>query len=506
MKKLQFLFLFLLPFTVFSQYTKEWELTEIGNNQMELKYASKVLLQKNGKLFSSYTSKTKGIAIARINSEGYVEYFYPYNFSSASQDLTAYYGNDREFSIDESDVNSFEIVESSNNVTYTNAYHISGTTFKIPLNILIIEEGTPLLNWLQDIKNLERRFSCLNIHYPGEVPTFCDTVWLGNLDNTNKLQDYKLLRSNVFNSSRVSGVLTPDTIPLNIGTPIGVPIASKLVKDSVYVMVVAAKELIKSEPVDISFRFFNHSLQDVSRFKIPAAQFAEKDRNFTIRDILVINETIYFVGATYTNEKHSFGLIGKVNTDGSNFSYSVNDKEGTFYKSLKVLDSSTFLVVGAIQNMNSVVSSNGYCIEYSQGLLKIADLIIESSGKDTLFGVEPISKNEFVVCGSKNDGPYIGSYKKDPNTNVSETTNNAEFLASISNKTLKLLFTNLDAEESTIRLYTVNGMYIKNLHTGRICKNQPISSTLEDISTGVYFIITQIGSKIMSHKLFIQNS
>jgi|GEM_PF-2125650 len=494
MKKIKFLLVFLLPISVFSQYSEVWKVTDKLYESVNKPYeVSKIKVGLNGSIYTSLANIPKVPQLSNVNNSGEVLSLF-YNDVSKATAIAQNKENTLVFYVDESNPNKFLLQEGNLQIRYYNLLQSEDVkeTYSYPIThpkSFPIFYDSPLLSKKQNL----RRFSVVFDDDFGLA--YADTVWLGNVFDGKRIQNYIFSKSGVFNENEKNFFLSPDTLSNDQNQAIGVPVAIRRFSNKDFLVVIASEDVPSSKPVDISFRIVDSNRIERSRFKIDASKMNLNGGNVTIRDVELIGDVIFMTGFTYSNTGIKHPFFARINRDGTMLSYKSLSNNAELKRLVKLNDNTLLAVGKTLTKSGSDIVSKRYLVELTSDLSVNQSVEFSGEGNGYLNDVAVSPEGDVYVGGSQNGLPYLAKVVNNVTSvqtpqPVASTMPNEVFIhpnPAKSTVTISLLNT-IDGNGS-VKVYSMDGSLVATFFEGVFSQQKDFTFSVASLPSGSYSIL-----------------
>jgi len=494
MKKLLSLILFLIPISVFSQYSEVWKVTdklyESVNKPFEV---SKIKIALNGSIYASLTNIPKFPQLSNVNNSGEVLSLFYNNVSKATA-IAQNADSSLVFYVDESNPNKFLLQEGNLQIRYYNLLQSEDVkeTYSYPIThpkSYPIFYDSPLLSKKQNL----RRFSVVFDDDFGLA--YADTVWLGNVFEGKRIQNYIFSTSGVFNENEKNFFLSTDTLEGDQNQAIGVPVAIRRFSNQDFLVVIASEDVPSSKPVDVSFRILDSNFKETFRYKIDASKLNLNGGNLTIRDVEILGDVIFMTGYTYTNSGIKHPFFARINRDGTMRSYKSLSNNAEMKRLVKLNDNTLLSVGKTVTTVGNEVVTKRYLVELTSDLSVNQSVEFSGEGNGYLNDVAVSPAGDVYIGGSQNGLPYLAKVAKNVTSvqapqPITSTMPNEVFIhpnpakSSVSLTLPQALYGN-----GSIRLFTMDGSLVATFFEGVFSQQKDFTFSVASLPSGSYSIL-----------------
>lgn len=511
------LFIFLnFPFSLFPQYTEVWKGDFNYDAKEKNSFASKIKIAL-GKNIICVTSigKTEKTIFSTFTLEGKLLKENRPSFFWEQSEFNKQLGIYDEQYQSLNSINKFDLIETLSGFGF---YSItSSKSFYKPFLVQLNLDTNSFFNGFNsnsDTLTRTRNYSA--ILGDDNTSIMADTVWFGYGNGEVKIQNYFLHEQTVDpRNYKKLIVLSPDTISADNLIANLVPVAIKRSEDNRLVVIIASEEKESSEAIGVSCRIVDENFQEVKRFFLPPELFNLNGKLLSIKDAIVTKNSIYFVGNVYLYNSSSNALIAKCDLDGSNFKSTTISNEGSVFKSIEILNDTTIIAVGASKNVTHQSNTHKFLAEFDEKVDIRFTKEWSTNNQDTLYDIERVNNNEFIVVGSEDGFPFMEKLQKYTVSSVRNYNeqssgidlNYSYILPNPAAYSFVIKFIPTSKEELTLFLIDNEGKFIIERLLTNVVPNLENSFTIStsDLINGMYTVVIKQGNKLISTKLVVIN-
>ncbi len=494
MKKLQFFILFLLPISVFSQYSEVWNINTEFNDPINQPYmVSKIEIADNGTIYTSLASVTRVLNLAGSNSEGKKLFSFTNNITNAVSVIQST-ENPLDFYVDETHPNKFLLQESSLYVRYYNVLRnlSNKETFAYPIyhaKSYPSYYSTSIVSKQQNLRTYTTVFdNNMGLNY-------ADTVWKGYVFEGKRILNYIFSYSGVYNENETNYLLSPDTLSNDPNQAIGVPVAIRRFSNKDFLVVIASEDVPSSKPVDVSFRILDSNFKETFRYKIDASKMNLNEGNLTIRDVEILGDVIFMTGYTFTQSGIKHPFFARTNRDGSMLSYKSLHNNAEMKRLVKLNDNTLLAVGKTMTTVGNEEVTKRYLVELASDLSVNQSVEFSGEGNGYLNDVAVSPEGDVYIGGSQNGLPYLAKVVNNVTSvqapqPITSTMPNEVFIhpnpakSSVSLTLPQALYGN-----GSIRLYTMDGSLVATFFEGVFSQQKDYTFSVATLPSGSYSIL-----------------
>ncbi|MBL8004587.1 MAG: hypothetical protein JNL36_05795 [Candidatus Kapabacteria bacterium] len=494
MKKLLFLIFLLLPISVFSQYSEVWKATDMLYESVNKPFeVSKIKVASNGSIYVSLANLPKVPQLSNVNNSGEVLSLF-YNDVTKATAIAQNKEKTLVFFVDESNPNKFLLQEGNLQIRYYNLLQSEDVkeTYSYPIThpkSFPIFYDSPLLSKEQNL----RKYSCIFDNDFGLA--YADTVWLGNVFEGKRIQNYIFSSSGVFNENEKNFFLSTDTLEGDPNQAIGVPVAIRRFSNQDFLVVIASEDVPSSKPVNISYRILDSNFLETFRYKIDASKMNLNGGNLTIRDVELMGDVIFMTGYTYTNSGIKHPFFARINRDGTMRSYKSLSNNAEMKRLVKLNDNALLAVGKTMITEGNEVVTKRYLVELASDLTVNQSIEFSGEGNGYLNDVAVSPEGEVYIGGSQNGLPYLAKVANNVTTvqapqPVTSTMPNEVFIhPNPAKSSVSLTMPQALLGNGSIRLYTMDGSLVATFFEGVFSQQKDFTFSVASLPSGSYSIL-----------------